>query len=108
VEPDYIDVVYHEHPLTYSQPSGFTQRLSIDTSETYYAGRSVYVSSTGPREPSDALLIAFGSAALSAETRPGVVTDVWGFYAKIPEPNALVLIVIAASLTGGKAMRLVG
>jgi len=81
-EPDWIDLTYLESPVTFTQGSGFTQRLTIDISASAYAGRDVYAAVDGPSDPRHILLVGFESAAGNPW-----VTRRWGFFA-VPEPEA--------------------
>jgi len=93
----HLDVIYSEHPFTFTQTDGFTQRLTIDVSESVYAGCAVYASTSGPRDPADPMLIGFGSVAVSSESAPSDVLQDWGFYASVPEPGSSLLFVLVLS-----------
>lgn len=84
-DPSWIDLVYIESPLTYTQGSGFTQRLTVDISASTYAGRLVYAAVDGPSDPRHVLVVGFESAAGTADVPAR--TRRWGFFA-VPEPEA--------------------
>jgi len=63
-EPTILEATYWEFPPSLTFRSGFTQRVTIDVSGSVYAGRDVYVSSTGPMGTQHVRLGRFESAAL--------------------------------------------
>jgi hypothetical protein len=89
-EPTILEVSYLEFPPSLTFGSGFTQRVTIDVSGSVYAGRDVYVSSTGPMGTQHVRLGRFESAALG--TPSGQLETIrWAFFA-VPEPASLVLL----------------
>jgi len=87
-EPDWLDVAYIESPVTNTLGSGFTQRVTIDISESAYAGRDLYVSTAALGE-GHTLLVGFESAA--GTRTPPAETLRWGFFA-VPEPGTGMLL----------------
>ena len=97
-EPDWLDLTYLESPVTFTQGSGFTQRVTIDLSESGYAGRHVYAAVDGPSDPRHVLLVGFESAAYTRD-ESGWETRRWGFFA-VPEPETVLLIALGILFLG--------
>jgi len=94
--PGYYDVAYAEIPPTFTQSSGFTQRVVVDYADSAYAGETVYAASS-PASASDVMLVRV-SSAVATRTRPSPLTwQHWGIFAT-PEPTTLAMFVLAAAV----------
>lgn len=91
-----VNIAYAEIPPTFTQVTGYTQRVVIDTTGTAYAGVDVYAA-TAPRNPGDVVIARMDSAGASRNNPSPLTTMDWQFYA-VPEPASLALLALSGLL----------
>jgi len=92
-DPGQVNIAYAEIPPTFTQASGYTQRVVINTAGTVYAGLAVYAD-TAPRNAGDVVIARMDSAGASRNFPSPLTTMDWQFYA-VPEPASLALLALS-------------
>lgn len=92
--PTEFNVAYAEIPPTFTQPSGYTQRLVVDYSASAYASETVYAA-TAPASPGDVMLVSVETAMATRNFASPLTIQRWGIFAT-PEPASLALLALGA------------